>query len=84
MSLNTTGDKLVEITNPNGSLSMQAFDTKHGKVLLAINKRNRTEQLRLPPEADGAAVSFVAPSTGNHEAVQEMLRALVAALRGGR
>lgn len=67
------GDKLVETTNPNGSLSVQAFETSHGKSLLVINKRNRAEQITLPADADGASVSLVAPSTGDHAPAQETL-----------
>jgi hypothetical protein len=74
------GDKLVETTNPGKSLSVQAFETKHGKVLLAINKRNRTEQVTLPTDADGAAVSFVAPSTGDHAAAQQTVQGRVLSL----
>jgi hypothetical protein len=65
------GDKLVETTNPNRALSVQAFETSHGKALLVINRRNRAEQITLPAEADGAAVSLVAPSTGDHAAAEE-------------
>jgi hypothetical protein len=67
------GDKLVDTTNPNGSLSVQAFETKQGKTLLVINKRNRAEQITLPADADGASVSLVAPSTGDHAPAQETL-----------
>jgi hypothetical protein len=68
------GDKLVETTNPNEALSVQAFETRHRKALLVINKRNRVAQINLPPEADGAVVSLVAPSTKDHAAVEERLQ----------
>lgn len=74
------GDKLVETTNPGKSLSVQAFETKHGKVLLAINKRNRTEQITLPADAEDAAVTFVAPSTGDHAAAQQTIQGRVLSL----
>ena len=41
------GDKLVETRNPSSSLSAQAFETSHGKLLLVINKRNRADQVDL-------------------------------------
>ncbi len=75
------GDKLVETTNPSRSLSIQAFETGHGKVLLVINKRNRTEQITLPAEAEGATVSLVAPSTGDHAAAKEQLQGHVLSLQ---
>lgn len=64
------GDRLAETTIANPGLSSQAFLTTRGKVLLVINKRNRTEQVTLPPDADGATVSFVAPSTKDHAATE--------------
>jgi hypothetical protein len=68
------GDKLVETTNPNQALSVQAFETKHGRALLVINKRNRGEQIALPTEANGAAVLLVASSTKDHAATEETLQ----------
>jgi hypothetical protein len=67
------GDQLVETTIVNPSFSSQAFRTKRGKVLLVINKRDRTEQVTLPSEADGALVLFVAPSTKDHAAAEQKL-----------
>ncbi|HZY74144.1 MAG TPA: glycosyl hydrolase family 39 [Edaphobacter sp.] len=75
------GDKLADTTNPNGSLSVQAFETRHGKSLLVINKRNRAEQITLPADADGAAVSLVAPSTGDHAPAQETLHGRILSLQ---
>jgi len=75
------GDKLVETTNPSKSHSIQAFETGHGKVLLVINKRNRAEQVTLPAEADGATVSLVAPSTGDHAAAKEQLQGHILSLQ---
>ncbi|MBB5058819.1 hypothetical protein HDF16_003533 [Granulicella aggregans] len=59
------GDKLVETSGLNASFSAQAFSTSHGRKLLVINKRNRPQSIALPSEANGAAVTFVAPSTGD-------------------
>ncbi len=75
------GDKLVETTNPNEALSVQAFETKHGKALLVINKRNRAEQIALPTEANGAAVLLVASSTKDHAAAEETLQGHVLSLQ---
>jgi len=68
------GDKLVETKNSNDTLSVQAFDTKQGKTLLVINKRNRAEQVTLPADAEGASVTLVAPSTGDHAPAEEKLQ----------
>ncbi len=75
------GDKLVETTNLDRNYSVQAFETKRGKTLLVINKRNRTGQLTLPAEADGASVSLVAPSTDDHAAAEEKLQGRVISLQ---
>lgn len=68
------GDKLVETKNSNDALSIQAFDTKQGKTLLVINKRNRAGQVTLPADAEGASVTLVAPSTGDHPPAEEKLQ----------
>ena len=75
------GDKLVETANPNRALSVQAFETKRGKALLIINKRNRVEHITLPADADGATVSLVAQSTGDHAAAEEKLQGEVLSLQ---
>lgn len=75
------GDKLVQTANPSHALSVQAFETTRGKTFLVINKRNRAEQITLPIEANGAAVSLVAPSTGDHAAAQETLQGRVLSLQ---
>ena len=62
------GDQLSPTTLESAALYAQAFHTKQGKILLLINKRNRTQQVTLPAQADGAALSFVAPSTNDHAA----------------
>ena len=67
------GDKLVQASNSNGNFSVQAFETNRGRTLLVINKRDRAGQFQLPAEADGASVSLVAPSTGDHPPAQEFL-----------
>jgi hypothetical protein len=67
------GDKLVETTNSNPDYAAQAFETKSGKKLLLLNKRNREEPVTLPKEAEGADIAVVAPSTGDRPAAQEKL-----------
>jgi hypothetical protein len=74
------GDQLTETTITNPGLSVQAFQTKRGKALLVINKRNRAEQISLPPEADGSAVSLVAPSTKDHAPAKQKLQGRVLSL----
>ena len=61
------GDKLAATSTPNGLTSAQAFDTAHGRKLLVINKRNREQELLLPPEVAGATVTQVSPSTGDRK-----------------
>ena len=68
------GDKLVTTSIGDNAITMQAFVTAQGRKLLAINKRNREVQVTLPAEAAGSSVSFVAPSTGDHEAASQALR----------
>ncbi len=60
------GDKLAETTGGDKTLSMQAFGTTKGKMLLVANKRGRAAELTLPAEFEGGSVSMVAPSTGDH------------------
>jgi hypothetical protein len=71
------GDRLVSAavngSEPPPELGAQAFITDKGKSLLLINRRNRVLHLQLPKDAEGAAISFVAPSTGDHPPAQEML-----------
>lgn len=67
------GDKLVETSTSNKAVLAQAFSTKHGPALLVINKRNRSERLRLPENESPATVSFVAPSTGEEQASRKSL-----------
>lgn len=57
------GDKIVETVAPASTYAVQGFQTARGKRILLLNKRNRPQQVDLPPDADGASVSFVAPST---------------------
>ena len=62
------GDTLAETTGGDKTLSMQAFGTKKGKMLLVANKRGRAAELTLPTEFEGGSVAMVAPSTGDHAA----------------
>ena len=67
------GDQLSPTTVENDGLYAQAFHTKHGKALLIVNKRNHAQQVTLPADADGASLSFVAPSTNDHAAATSTL-----------
>ena len=60
------GDTLYPTTVEDSGLYAQGFQTKHGKVLLIINKRDSASRVTLPADAEGASVSFVAPSTQEH------------------
>ena len=60
------GDKLAETKNTVNTYSVQAFLTAKGNKLLVLNKRNRVQEVTLPPDASGSNVQFVAPSTGDH------------------
>jgi hypothetical protein len=70
------GDRLVRTELMGGdddATGLQAF-LRDGKIkLLAINRRNRVQRLKLPKEMAGASVSFVALSTGNRGAASEKL-----------
>lgn len=61
------GDKLMETTQRNRDLAVQAFETAQGKKLLVINKRDKAQEVTLPEDTMGTSVSFVAPSTGDHK-----------------
>jgi hypothetical protein len=64
------GDRLVETSLGNSGMTAQAFQTKKGKELLLINKRERSQDVELPADAAGASLSFVAPSSKDHEATR--------------
>jgi len=70
------GDQLIDASVANPGLSVLAFQTKRGKAILLINKRGRAEQVTLPAEANGARVSFVAPSTRDHAPADTPLQGL--------
>lgn len=59
------GDRLIETSEKNHDLTVQAFQTSRGKKLLVINKRSEPEEIELPREAAVSSISFVAPSTGD-------------------
>ena len=60
------GDVLADTTLSASGIAAQAFQTAKGKRLLVLNKRNTSQQVTLPADADGATVNLVAPSTGDH------------------
>ncbi len=67
------GDQLVETSLKSSDITVQGFETKGGKKLLVINKRNHPQDLPLPQDATGSRVSFVAPSSKDHAATEEKL-----------
>jgi len=69
------GDRLVEtsVSNSESGIAAQGFQTKAGKTLLLINKRIQPETVTLPTEFSGGHVTFVAPSTGDHDPAKSTL-----------
>ncbi len=67
------GDRMVETGGGNADLVVQAFVREKGKALLMINKRNRSQRVKLPSDAAGARVAYVAPSTQDNAATEEGL-----------
>jgi len=60
------GDKLVETKDDNHNLSIQAFQTSHGRQILIVNKHLKEEEVTLPQDFKAAHIILVAPSTGDH------------------
>ncbi len=58
------GDAMVETSGSDRAIAAQAFQTRDGKKLLIINKRDRDIQVKLTSDAAGAQVETVDPSTG--------------------
>jgi hypothetical protein len=56
---------LVQTTESNADLAVQAFVTDRGKRILVINKRDKPQDVELPPEIEATSVTLVAPSTGD-------------------
>jgi len=80
------GDSLIEAhINGKGSagsdISLQAFNTKHGKKLLFINKRNKTEKFVLPATFKEAKLAVVDVSTGDNEPAWSMINSNVIELK---
>jgi hypothetical protein len=61
------GDRLMETTEHNSDLAIQAFITEKGKKLLVINKRDKVQEVALPANIEATSVTFVAPSTGDSQ-----------------
>lgn len=59
------GDQLVETTLRNRDLAVQAFQTAHGKKILVINKRQRTQSIDVSGSGQLISVEYTAPSTGD-------------------
>jgi hypothetical protein len=59
------GDQLVYTESGTDDVAVQAFATTRGKRLLLVNKRDHTQQVTLPADAQQGRVTMVAPSTGD-------------------
>lgn len=59
------GDRLVETSERNRDVAVQAFATAKGKKLLVINKRGTAQEITLPGGTTATSTSYVAPSTGD-------------------
>jgi hypothetical protein len=67
------GDKLVSTTSGTSHVTAQVFVTPEGRVLLLINKKNKSIQLKLPKATKGAQVKIVDVSTGDNPPTQQRL-----------
>jgi hypothetical protein len=67
------GDKLVETKDDNHDLSIQAFQTSHGRQILIVNKHLREEEVTLPQDFKVTHITYVAPSTGDHVPASQAL-----------
>jgi hypothetical protein len=65
------GDKLVETKNDNHDLSIQAFQTSHGRQILMVNKHLKEEEVTLPQDFKATHIALVAPSTADHTPTSE-------------
>lgn len=61
----SAGDRLIQTTERNSDLAVQAFATDKGKKLLVINKRDKAQEIGMPPETEATSITLVAPSTGD-------------------
>ena len=80
------GDSLIEAhiigKGPAGSdISLQAFNTKQGKKLLLINRRNKTEKLVLPANFEGGKLTAVDITTGDKEPVRVTINTKIIELK---
>lgn len=60
------GDRLIQTTESNADVAIQAFATERGKKLLVINKRDKAQELGLPSDTEATSITSVAPSTGDN------------------
>jgi len=69
------GDSLIDAHiigkgSAGSDITLQAFNTKQGKKLLLINKRNKTEKFMLPAAFKGGKLTAVDVTTGDNEPAQ--------------
>jgi hypothetical protein len=67
------GDALVNTGVVGDGLVAQGFVTARGKRVLLINRSNRPIMLALPPAFQGARLTVVDPSTGDHEPASSII-----------
>jgi hypothetical protein len=56
---------MMETTERNKEIAVQAFGTAKGKKILVINKRGFAQEITLPEDTEATSISYVAPSTGD-------------------
>jgi hypothetical protein len=59
------GDHMMETTERNKEIAVQAFGTAKGKKILVINKRGFAQEITLPEDTEATSIRYVAPSTGD-------------------
>lgn len=62
-----TDTKIIGIGSASSDLNVQGFNTKQGKKVLLINKRNKSVKLTLPANFKGGKLIAVDESTGDNE-----------------
>jgi len=70
------GDKLVETSiaaNNGDDIAGQGFTNGNSKKVLILNKRNKTVQLKVPPEFKGAKISTIDERSGDDAPVQSVI-----------
>ena len=64
------GDHFVATSGGNNDIAIQAIQTSGGKKILLVNKRQTATAVELPAGTAVQAITYTAPSTGDHEAAK--------------